>query len=144
MTAVTTISTMLQNCYTLTTLTNEGNIGNPSTAATIYINGDFNTGINELTSMDFYCKFSKFTVNGTSTVPTKLNSLRLRNNGAGQYAGTSPQINVSYTDLGASALDQLFTDLPTVTAKTINITGCPGAATCNRTIATGKGWTVTG
>jgi hypothetical protein len=35
--------------------------------------------------------------------------------------------------------------LPTVTGgQVIDITGNPGAATCNKAIATAKGWTVTG
>jgi hypothetical protein len=83
-------------------------------------------------------------MNGIVTIQSKLSSLRLRNNGTGQYGGASPQINISYTSLNAAALDQVFTDLPTVTSKTINITGASGAAGCNRAIATGKGWTVTG
>ena len=41
-------------------------------------------------------------------------------------------------------MDQLFTDLTTIVGKTINITGCSGAAGCTRSIATAKGWTVTG
>ena len=45
--------------------------------------------------------------------------------------------------MDATALNQLFTDLPTVTAKTIVVTGNPGAATCTTSIATAKGWTVT-
>jgi len=49
--------------------------------------------------------------------------------------------------LGQAALVQVFNDLPTITAKTINITGASGAAALTapeRAIATGKGWTITG
>lgn len=56
----------------------------------------------------------------------------------------SYDLNVSYTDLSATELNRIFTNLPTVVGKTINITSTPGAATCTRTIATSKGWTITG
>jgi hypothetical protein len=78
---------------------------------------------------------------------TKLTSLRLRNNGAGQYAGVSPQIDIRYNGLGQAALVQVFNDLPTIVSKTINITDNPGAALLTapeRLIATGKGWTIVG
>ena len=137
---------MIQNCPALKTVSNIQFIGNTSTAATVYIDGTgFSTGSNEFTgNADFYCKFSKLEMNGTVSIQHKLNSLRLRNNGSGQYGGTTPHINISYTMLDATALNQVFTDLPTITAKTINITGAIGAAGCNRSIATAKGWTVTG
>ena len=55
-------------------------------------------------------------------------------------------INVSNTLMDAAALNALFTGLPTAgtTNKTITITGTPGAATCNRSIATNKGWVISG
>ena len=47
--------------------------------------------------------------------------------------------------LDAAALNTVFTNLGTpVGAQTITITGCAGAATCDRSIATNKGWTVSG
>ena len=58
-----------------------------------------------------------------------------------------PGIVVSFSlsgcALNASALNQVFTDLGTVSGKTITITGNPGAGTCTQSIATAKGWTVT-
>jgi hypothetical protein len=148
-TAVTNISTMLQNCFGLKTLNNSQYIGNTSTGATVYIDGSiFSNGAYEMTgTADFYCKFSKLDMNGTVSIQSKLTSLRLRNNGTGQYGGSSPQINISYTNLNQAALVQVFNDLPTVTSKTINITGALGAAALTapeRAIATGKGWTITG
>ena len=53
-------------------------------------------------------------------------------------------VSVSYCNLNAAALNKIFTDLGTVTSGTITISYAPGAATCNRSIATAKGWTVTG
>jgi hypothetical protein len=52
---------------------------------------------------------------------------------------------VDNCNLDATKLDALFTNaLGTVTGKTVYINNNPGAVTCNRTIATGKGWTVVG
>jgi hypothetical protein len=48
-------------------------------------------------------------------------------------------------NLTAQALNDLFTSLGTASgAQTIIITGNPGAATCDTSIATNKGWTITG
>lgn len=42
----------------------------------------------------------------------------------------------------ATELNRIFTALPSVTAKSIDVRGNPGAATCDTSIATAKGWTV--
>ena len=45
--------------------------------------------------------------------------------------------------LEVAALDEMFVSLHDNTgSKTISISGNPGASTCDRTIATAKGWTV--
>ena len=147
MTSITSLNGFIGTCLSLTGTTNMDKIGNPSTAATIYIDGTGNIDVFQLPSLDFYCKFSRLVYTGRVGILTKLTSLRLRNNGAGQYAGASPQIDISYNGLGQAALVQVFNDLPTITAKTINITGCSGAAALTageRAIATGKGWTILG
>lgn len=46
--------------------------------------------------------------------------------------------------LSGGALDEFYTYLPTVSGKTINITGTYGAGDDTPSIATAKGWTVTG
>lgn len=89
---------------------------------------------------------SRFHLNGTVNIQIPLSSLRLTQAGS-LYGGTSPQINISYTQLGQAALVQVFNDLPTLASKTINITGAAGAASLTageRAIATGKGWTIIG
>jgi len=65
-------------------------------------------------------------------------------NAASLFLGSSPQVFIQYDSMTADDLNDLFTRLPVVTGKTVNMTGTLGAATCNRTIATAKGWTVTG
>ena len=67
----------------------------------------------------------------------KLRSLTLR--------GLRVSISINGLKLDATALDAVFTSLgPANAGATINITGNPGAATCNKTIATSKSWGVTG
>lgn len=44
--------------------------------------------------------------------------------------------------LGPAELDEIYTDLPTVTSKTITVTGNWGTTSDNPSIATAKGWTV--
>ena len=140
---LTNIDSFINICGNLTTITNLDKVG--SLTATPLVSGNLNNYVNLLTSLSFNCPFSILILNGQSpTNFNKLNSLRLLNTGAGQWTGTSPQINVSYCDLGVAALNQLFTDLTTIVGKTINITGCTGAVGCTRSIATAKGWTVTG
>lgn len=55
----------------------------------------------------------------------------------------SAGINISYCSFPAAELNRIFTALPvTGTAKTITCSNNPGYATCDKTIATAKGWTV--
>lgn len=75
----------------------------------------------------------------TSTY-TKANMLSWIND----LSGSSITVSLASCNLNAAALNRIFTDLGTVTTATITITGTPGAATCDRSIATAKGWTVTG
>lgn len=52
--------------------------------------------------------------------------------------------SVASSKLSGAALDEIYTDLPTVTSQTITVTGNHGVADDDPTIATAKGWTVTG
>jgi hypothetical protein len=118
-----------------------------STSPLIWQNTTAVVSAYQIQGMTFSCRFQRFQNNGSITNKMALQSLRLTNTAAGQYGGASPQIDVSYTLLGQAALVQLFNDLPTLTTKTINITGCPGATLLTapeRAIATGKGWSITG
>lgn len=56
------------------------------------------------------------------------------------YAGASPQILIA-ANLSAAELNRIMGLLPSV-AKTIDIRYCTGYATCDKTIAQAKGWTV--
>jgi len=148
MTSLTTINAMVDTCISLTGITNTDKLGNPSTAAIVFVDGTNFARYNQISSLDLYTKFSKFVaIGGNVSAPSPLTSLRLRNNGAAQYGGLSPQIDIRFNSLGQAALVQVFNDLPTITSKTINITSNPGAALLTageRAIATGKGWTIVG
>jgi surface protein len=59
--------------------------------------------------------------------------------------GLKFSINYTNLKLSTAALNDVFTGLGTASGtQTINIIGNPGTATCTRSIATDKGWTVTG
>lgn len=52
--------------------------------------------------------------------------------------------SVANCNLGPTELNEIYTNLPTVTGQTITVSGNWGTATDDPTIATAKGWTVTG
>ncbi|PKP02049.1 MAG: hypothetical protein CVU11_13155 [Bacteroidetes bacterium HGW-Bacteroidetes-6] len=58
--------------------------------------------------------------------------------------GIAVSFSVASCNMDATALNTLFGDLATITGDpmVITITGNPGAATCDQTIATAKNWTV--
>lgn len=58
----------------------------------------------------------------------------------------APPVNFSLysANLSSTALNALYTILPTVSGQTIDVTGNPGTVADTPSTATGKGWTVTG
>ena len=61
-----------------------------------------------------------------------------------QFKANNVVVSVLNCNLSATALNEFFTSQSATVGGKITITGNPGAATCDRTIATAKGWTVTG
>jgi hypothetical protein len=59
------------------------------------------------------------------------------------YTGSSPQVRVQAA-LPAAELNRIMTALPTLAGKVIQIGSCAGYVDCDHTIATAKGWLVTG
>ena len=137
--ACTNMSNMFQYCYSL----QSPNLSNFNTAA-----------VTNMSSMFQYC-YSLQSLNLSQTTLSAVNS-------AGSFANFSigtislasvriPNTKWSFTvannPLSASALNTLFGDLfdlTSQTAQTITITGCTGASTCDKTIATAKNWVVVG
>ena len=58
------------------------------------------------------------------------------------FINIKESLTITNSMLSSNALNTLFTNLGTVSGKTITITGNPGAGTCTQSIASGKGWTV--
>jgi len=139
--SITNVSYMFQSCYSLRTINNLQYLGHQTTASDFT---DFLAYAEAISgTLTIASKLSKIGIYGQSGKSLKTTGIRLTN-GANTWTGSSPQINVSYCSMDATALNTLFGDLETISGKTINITGNPGAATCDKTIATNKGWTVTG
>jgi len=131
----------IASCYDLQILENTHLLGSRTTPVNAT---DLMYSTNSLTDISLNTAFSYIELQGRgSTFPNRLENIRLPNQNS-TFTGSSPQINVSYNSLDASALDILFGDLPTLVGKTISITGNVGAADCSTKIATDKGWTVTG
>ena len=59
---------------------------------------------------------------------------------------TNTDLTISYANckLSSTALNEIYTNLATVTAQTITVSGNYGVTGDNPAIATAKGWTVTG
>lgn len=146
---LTALTSTFSQCASLTIINNLGKLGSLTT--TPLVSAITNTNANQLPALSFSCPFSALSLNGTSaTVMSRLNSLRLLNTSAGQWSGTSPQINISYTSLSTEALNLLFADIAAqgnVTTKTINVTGATGATgltAADKLVITSKGWSITG
>ena len=61
-----------------------------------------------------------------------------------RMTGFKYSFSVASTRLDNVALDELYTNSASVTAQTITVTSCPGVDSDTPSIATAKGWTVTG
>ena len=58
-------------------------------------------------------------------------------------SGTTQSLSLTNSNMSAVTINTLFTQLPiTIETATINVSGNPGAATCDPTIATSKGYIV--
>ncbi len=147
-TTLTSANQLIESCGSLTTITNVDKLG--SLGATPLVNLSGMVGANLVPSLTFTCPMSQFGFNGSATTTNLITSIRFLNTSAGQWTGTSPQINISYTSLSTAALVTLFNDMAAqgvVVGKTINITGATGAAgltAANRLIITSLGWTIVG
>jgi hypothetical protein len=138
MTKVTNADSICEKDGALTTITGLSDLG--SAAASMSATLAFSACRSLLSISLPNTVLTKFNAAGTTTYNSRLAAITL--NSSSTWAGTSVQLDVSYTQLDATALNALFTSLPSV-AKTIKITGAAGAAGCTTSIATNKGWTVT-
>ena len=77
-------------------------------------------------------------------IPNKINEFKnARLLGNIEDIGTYPGLYLQYRLMTDSVINSLFTQLPnTLKTCTINVSGNPGSATCDPSIATSKGYTV--
>lgn len=106
-----------------------------STAGVTDIAGMF-TGAYSLREIPAY-DFSGVTAATTNAFTNCASVARAR------FTGLSQTFSIANCSLSGAALDEIYTNLPTVTGKTITVTGNYGTATHTTSIATAKGWTVT-
>ena len=149
---VTDITGMFTGCSNLTTLTNFEKIGSltatPKISQISMVRNRFAGG----SAILFSGPLLGLALNANySNIRTDVQSVRLLNASAGQWTGSSPQINVALTNMSTAQIVLLFNDMAAQgtqpTTKTINITGATGAAgltAADRLIVTSKNWTITG
>ena len=82
----------------------------------------------------------------SATLRSGARDVRFLNTSSGQWGGSAPQINLSYTNMSSGSLVTLFNDLVSgsvVTAKTMSLVGAAytGSA-AERATVTAKGWTI--
>ena len=149
---VTSISSMFQLCSNLVTLTNFDKLGSLTATPLMSANSMQYNRFTSGSAISFSGPLSGLALNGLqSNFKTDVQSVRLLNASAGQWTGSSPQINVSFTNMSTAQIVQLFNDMAAQgtqpTTKTINITSATGAAAltaADRLIVTSRNWTIIG
>ena len=126
---------MFQNCYSL------GTVSLSSTAAVTTFNTMFNNCYNltSVTGLDLAGPTSSTGFTSWLAGCSRLVKL-------GVLPGKGPRFThtLAAANLDTAALNDYYTQLPTVTAQTLTVTSLPGTLADDPTIATAKGWTVTG
>jgi surface protein len=154
--AVTSMNSMFQNCIGLQTvpLFNTANVTNMSSmfsgCAGLKTVPLFNTvAVTNMTSMFSECS-------GLSSVPALITSSVTPSANFNTMFSNCPSLarieasefrltfSVNACKLSGTALDEIYTNLPTVVGQTITVLNNYGTATDNPAIATAKGWTVNG
>ena len=136
---VTTISSIFKQCSSLQSvpLFNTDNVTDMSSmfhrCSSLQTVPAFNAGAS-ITSSSGYT--SMFGSTGTYNSPVSLSKI--------EATGFKYTFSVANCKLSSTALNELYTNLATVTGQTITVTGNYGVAGDDPTIATAKGWTVTG
>jgi surface protein len=150
--SVTDMSSMFQNCYALQSvpLFNTASVTNMSNmfVACYALQSVplFNTAsVTNMSQMFAVCyALQSVPLFNTASV-TNMDYMFLNCYALASVLMAPIKVSISFAkcSLSASDLNAIFGNLATVSGKTITITGNYGAATCDTTIATGKGWTVT-
>jgi surface protein len=152
--AVTNMTSMFAGCISLTSvpLFNTSAVTNMSSmffgCQALFSVPLFDTSaVTNISSMFAACKalnripafsFSSVTTAISNTFSQNTSLMRM------QATGLSKTFSLAYCKLPADALNEVYTNLPTVTGQTITVTYNYGVSGDNPAIATAKGWTVTG
>ena len=139
---VTNVNNAFSQCFNLKQINITG-----VCAATANLNiSSFNNLFNScysLQSITGYIDFSGYTGAGFASVLSGI----FTNDSSLEYIGITgiqQTFSVLNCKLGATALNNIYSSLATVSGKTITVTGNYGVTNDNPAIATAKGWTVTG
>ena len=150
--AVTSMSYMFYNCYSLQSvpLFNTAAVTNMSYmfsgCSSLQSVPAFNTAAVTSMSSMFYncyslemisCSSASSITDFTSTFTGCISLSRIKT------TGCPITFSLANCNLGPTELDEIYTGLPTVTGKTITVTGNWGTGSHTPSIATAKGWTVT-
>ena len=127
--AVTNMSYMFYYCYSLQT------IPQLNTSAVTNMSGMFNNCY----SLQSIPQLDTSAVTNMSSMFYNCYSLSSM-----KATGIAQNISVASCKLSATKLNEIYSNLKTVTGKTITVTGNYGTASDDPSIATAKGWTVTG
>ena len=154
--SVTTMTTMFSGCYSLTS------VPQFNTSAVTNMQGMF-SGCASLTTIPLFNTAAVTTMNSMlnacralTSIPALVTTAVVNSTGfAGMLDNCTSltriqaknfkfSFSVSGCKLSAAALNEIYTNLPTVTAQTITVSNNYGTASDTPSIATAKGWTVSG
>jgi hypothetical protein len=149
MNSISSLVLTFNNCYMLKNIDNLDQLGNTTSSMDLATTYAGCYSLNPVGGLKIRNKITgRFVLSGVnSTYLAALSSLLFTNpNAVSTWGGASPQIDIAYCSLDATALNALFTSIINTSAsfsgKTIRITGNPGAGTCDTTIITNAGGTV--
>lgn len=131
-TAATTVSSMFTGCVSLVSIPSYVLTSVTGTGMLSFLSGC--TSLSTIPTMTVGTGITGF----TSTFPTTGRLAKL------QMSGLKFSFSIITNMMSATELNNLYTLLPTVTGQTLNVTGNWGTASDTPSIATAKGWTITG
>ena len=151
--SVTSMSSMFANCYALASIPalNTSSVTNMSSMfANCYALASIpvldTSSVTDMSSMFANCyALASIPALNTSSV-TNMSSMfyNCLNLSSINTIGTKITHSIANCKLSAAALNAYYTNLPTVTGQTLTVTGNYGVSGDDPSIATAKGWTVTG
>ena len=131
---------MFVSCYNLQKVVNFEFLGSRNQPVSMY---SIFTNCEEIQDITISARMASFGCYGNVSAPNKIQSIIYVRTDSNWSGMSSPQINISYCSLDEKALENLFDSLEAVDPhRYISITGNPGSARCDTSIATVKGWVV--